>query len=104
MSSLSSLTSWLRMFFDRLTASQSALVDKGSRFFGKAHRNKYGTVAEFKRLHLPMHVMALEERVTPAPFTPGNLVIYRAGNGTTTYGSSGTGGQAGNVSAAVFLD
>lgn len=37
----------------------------------------------------------LERRETPAAFTPGNLVIYRVGDGSAALGSTGT---------AVFLD
>src|SRR6059058_2854684 len=37
----------------------------------------------------------LEERVVPAAFTPGDLVVYRVGDGTTSLTSS---------SVPVFLD
>jgi hypothetical protein len=41
---------------------------------------------------------------TPVPFTPGDLVVFRVGDGGVTYGSAGTGGSASGVSAGVFLD
>src|SRR5262249_4855277 len=50
----------------------------------------------------PLHARAarprvepLEDRVTPAPFTPGNLAIYRVGDGA---------GSLANTGNAVFLD
>ncbi len=41
---------------------------------------------------------------TPVPFTPGDILIYRVGDGGVTYGSEGTGGVSGGAAAAVFLD
>ncbi len=41
---------------------------------------------------------------TPVAFTPGNILVYRVGDGGTTYGSAGTGGSAGGVAAKIFLD
>lgn len=39
-----------------------------------------------------------------AAFTPGNLLVFRVGDGGTTYGSQGSGGSSSGVSAGIFLD
>ncbi len=43
-------------------------------------------------------------RVSPVPFTPGDLLVYQAGDGATTYGLQGSGGDTANVGALALLD
>ena len=84
MSALTSLSTWLRRFFDRLTADDCVLADKGSRWFEKATRSKFGSVAEFKKLRLPMRVTNLEERVTPATTLGLGDIAFTGYQATTT--------------------
>src|SRR6187401_787878 len=72
MSALSNLSTWLRRFYDRLSAPAVILGDKGSRWFEHAKCSKFGTTCEFKSLKLPIGLTTLEDRVTPAaPYFQG---------------------------------
>ncbi|HYV39590.1 MAG TPA: Ig-like domain-containing protein, partial [Gemmataceae bacterium] len=59
----------------------------------------------FSNVYTQSFTLYVIPAVKPAvPFTPGDLLVYRVGDGGTTYGSQGTGGNAAGVAVGIFLD
>jgi len=59
------------------------------KFLGR-NNNRRTTRSAKPRRWTGAALQRLEEREVPAAFTPGNLVIYRVGDGATAIGSAGT--------------
>src|SRR5262249_14847404 len=52
----------------------------------------------------PFTLYVVPKATAPAPIQAGDLLVYRVGDGGTTYGSTGTGGSASGAAAGIFID
>jgi hypothetical protein len=66
-----------------------------SNWFLSTRRPRAKAKAKTKPTHQVQQLVYLEERLAPAAFTPGNIVVVRVGDGTSTLTNTGN---------AVFLD